>query len=188
MNKNLCFFVVGILATFFTTSAQAEVVSVKVADLMPNSSLLLTSKESKSSNLVAQNNDTQNTSSLSFTIAQITEASYPLYGSWKLTYSVNGTVYKGYLIMKGYYGDLRVSFFDPQTRKKATIDEAMKLMSSSQGLVLLGYDPVYAGTSVSHPTYAADNFVFSVQPDGSLVAATCDDQEQCSYVDMEFVK
>ncbi|WP_290600896.1 hypothetical protein [Anabaena sp. AL93] len=131
---------------------------------------------------------TQNTASSSFTIAQITEASYPLYGSWKLTFSVNGTVYKGYLIMKGYYGDLRVSYFDPEIRKKATIDQRMKLMSSSQGLVLLGYNPVYAGTSISHPTYAADNFVFAVQPDGSLVAATCDDEKRCSSVDMEFLK
>jgi len=131
---------------------------------------------------------TQNTPSSAFTIAQITEASYPLYGSWKLTFSVNGTVYKGYLIMKGYYGDLRVSYFDPQTRKKATIDEGMKLMSSSRGLVLLGYNPVYAGTSISHPSYAADNFMFAVQPDGSLVAFTCDDQERCSSVDMEYVK
>ncbi|OBQ16677.1 MAG: hypothetical protein AN488_19700 [Anabaena sp. WA113] len=128
------------------------------------------------------------TQSSSFTIAQLTEASYPLYGSWKLTWSDNGNVYKGYLIMKGYYGVLRVSFFDPQTRKKATIDETMKLMSSSQGLVLLGYNPVYAGTSISYPTYAADNFVFAVQPDGSLVAATCDDQERCSSVDVEAVK
>jgi hypothetical protein len=47
---------------------------------------------------------------------------------------------------------------------------------------------VYAGTSISHPTYAADNFVFAVQPDGSLVAGTCDDQERCSSVDMEYVK
>jgi hypothetical protein len=128
------------------------------------------------------------TQSSSFTIAQLTEASYPLYGSWKLTFSVNGTVYKGYLIMRGYYGALRVSYFDPHTRKKATIDEVMKLMSSSQGLVLLGYNPVYAGTSISHPTYIADNFVFSVQPDGSLVAGTCDDQKRCSSVDVEFVK
>jgi hypothetical protein len=128
------------------------------------------------------------TQSSSFTIAQITEASYPLYGSWKLTYSVNGTVYKGYLIMRGYYGDLRVSYFDPEIRKKATIDQKMKLMSSSQGLVLLGYNPVYAGTSISHPTYAADNFVFAVQPDGSLVAFTCDEEKRCSSVDMEFVK
>ncbi|QJB45446.1 hypothetical protein [Dolichospermum flos-aquae] len=131
---------------------------------------------------------TQNTPSSAFTIAQITEASYPLYGSWKLTYSVNGTVYKGYLIMRGYYGDLRVSYFDPEIRKKATIDQGMKLMSSSQGLVLLGYNPVYAGTSISHPTYAADNFVFSTQPDGSLVAVTCDYLEQCSSVDVEFIE
>jgi opacity protein-like surface antigen len=57
MNKNLCLSVVALLATFSTTSAQAEEVSMKAADLMPNSSLLPTSKESKSSNLVAQNNE-----------------------------------------------------------------------------------------------------------------------------------
>ena len=128
------------------------------------------------------------TQSSSFTIAQLTEASYPLYGSWKLTFSVNGTVHKGYLIMRGYYGTLRVSFFNPNVRKKTTIDQGMKLMSSSRGLVLLGYNPVYAGTSISHPSYAADNFVFAVQPDGSLVAFTCDDQERCSSVDIEAVK
>lgn len=57
MNKNLCFFVVAILATLFTTSAQAEEVSRKAADLMANSSLLPTIKKSNSSNLVAQNNE-----------------------------------------------------------------------------------------------------------------------------------
>ncbi|MFN6155692.1 MAG: acyloxyacyl hydrolase [Dolichospermum sp.] len=57
MNKNLCLSVFAVFATLFTTSAQAEVVSTKAADLMPNSSFLPTSKESKSSNLVAQNNE-----------------------------------------------------------------------------------------------------------------------------------
>lgn len=128
------------------------------------------------------------TPSSSFTIAQLTEANYPLYGSWKLTFSVNGIVYSGYLIMKGYYGVLRVSYFDPNRRKKATIDESMRLMSSSQGLVLLGYNPVYAGTSISHPTYVADNFLFSIKPDGSLVAFTCDDKLDCSSVDVEVMK
>lgn len=133
-------------------------------------------------------NSTQNLPYSSFTTAQITEASYPLYGSWKLTFSIDGIVYKGYLIMRGYYGALRVSYFDPHTRNKATIDEQMELMSSSQGLVLLGYNPVYAGTSISHPTYIADNFGFSVQPDGSLLSVTCDNQERCSSVDVEAVK
>ena len=49
MNKNLCLSVFAVFATLFTTSAQAEVVSTKAADLMPNSSFLPTSKESKSS-------------------------------------------------------------------------------------------------------------------------------------------
>jgi hypothetical protein len=128
------------------------------------------------------------TPSSSMKIAQLTEATYPLYGSWRLTFSVNGIVYKGYLIMKGYYGALRVSYFDPNVRKKATIDEVMKLMSSSRGLILLGSNPVYARTSIPHPTYVADNFLFSVQPDGSLAAFTCDYAEQCSSVDVEAVK
>ncbi|MBD2626578.1 hypothetical protein [Trichormus variabilis] len=128
------------------------------------------------------------TPSSSFTIAQLTDASSPIYGHWKLTFSVNGTVYKGYLIMKGYYGVLRVSYFDPNVRKKVTIDEGMRLMSSSQGLVLVGYNPVYAGTSISHPTYSADNFLFSIQPNGSLVAVTCDNQQRCSSVEVEYVK
>jgi len=126
--------------------------------------------------------------SSSFTIAQLTEAIYPLYGSWKLTFSVNGTVYKGYLIMKGYYGNLRVSYFDPHLRKKQVIDESILLMSSSEGLVLLGYDPVYQGTSIRHPNYSADSFIFSVEPDGSLIAFTCDNSGQCSSVAVEFVK
>jgi opacity protein-like surface antigen len=57
MNKHKCFLGLAILATLVTTPAQAEEVSRKAADLMPNSSFLSTSKESKSSNLVAQNNE-----------------------------------------------------------------------------------------------------------------------------------
>ncbi|MFM6154031.1 MAG: hypothetical protein ACKPE3_13710, partial [Sphaerospermopsis kisseleviana] len=128
------------------------------------------------------------TPSSSLKIAQLTEAISPVYGAWKLTYSVNGIVYKGALVMNGYYGVLRVNYFDPNRRQKATVDQVIKLMSSSQGLVLLGANPVYAGTSIPHPTYAADNFLFSIQPDGSLVAVNCDDKKQCSYVDVEFVK
>ena len=134
------------------------------------------------------NNSQLITPSSSMKIAQLTEASYPLYGSWRLTFSVNGTVYKGYLIMKGYYGVLRVSFFDSNVGKKTTIDEGIKLMSSSRGLVLLGSNPVYAGTSIPHSTYSADNFLFSVEPDGSLVAFTCDYAKRCSSVDLEAVK
>ncbi|MBD2138483.1 hypothetical protein H6F32_12980 [Anabaena sp. FACHB-1237] len=121
-------------------------------------------------------------------IAQLTEASSPLYGSWILTFSADGIVHQGVLVMEGYYGVLRVSYFDPNLGKQAAIDQYMELKSSSKGLILLGYNPVYAGTSVSHPTYIADNFLFSIQPDGSLVVVTCDARERCSSVDIEAMK
>lgn len=60
MNKHKCFLAVylSILASLFTTPAQAEEFSRKAADLMANGSLLpIIIKESNSSNLVAQNNE-----------------------------------------------------------------------------------------------------------------------------------
>ena len=51
-----------------------------------------------------------------------------------------------------------------------------------------GYNPVYAGTSRRHPTYVADNFLFAIQPDGSLAAYTCDYARQCSAVSIERIK
>lgn len=137
---------------------------------------------------VPVNNNSQLITYSSVKIAQLTEASSPLYGSWKLTFSADGIVHQGVLVMKGYYGVLRVRYFDPSIRKRSAIDQYMKLKSSSKGLILLGYNPVYAGTSVSHPTYIADNFLFSIQPDGSLVAVTCDARERCSSVDIEAMK
>ncbi|MBN3959378.1 hypothetical protein [Nostoc sp. NMS8] len=123
--------------------------------------------------------------SSSYAIAQVVDANSPIYGSWKLRYSVDGIVYQSVLVMKGYSGTMRTKYFDPRINKKQIIDQQVSLKSSPQGLVLLGYNPVYAGTSRRHPTYAADNFLFSVEPDGSLTAYTCDDLRQCSAVDVE---
>ncbi|MEH2385088.1 MAG: hypothetical protein V7K14_04725 [Nostoc sp.] len=123
--------------------------------------------------------------SSSYAIAQLLDANSPIYGSWKLKYSVDGVVYQSVLVMKGYSGVMRTRYFDSRINKKQVVDQEISLKSSAQGLVLLGYNPVYPGTSKRHPTYAADNFLFSVEPDGSLTAYTCDDQRQCSAVDVE---
>jgi hypothetical protein len=125
--------------------------------------------------------------SSSYTIAQLLNANSPLYGSWKLKYSVDGVVYQSVLVMKGYYGLMRTRYFDSSINKKQVVDQEISLKSSAQGLVLLGSNPVYPGTSRRHPTYAADNFLFSVEPDGSLTAYTCDDLRQCSAVDVESI-
>ncbi|MEH2283247.1 MAG: hypothetical protein V7K90_18275 [Nostoc sp.] len=125
--------------------------------------------------------------SSSYTIAQLLDANSPIYGSWNLRYSVDGIVYESVLVMEGYSGVMRTRYFEPGINKKQVIDQEISLKSSPQGLVLLGYNPVYAGTSRRHPTYAADNFLFSVEPDGSLTAYTCDEIRQCSAVDVKSI-
>jgi hypothetical protein len=129
-----------------------------------------------------------NSQNSSFTIAQSTPASNPLYGAWKLTYSVDGIVYESVLSMNGYSGRMRTRYFDPNINRTQVVDQTMSLRSSSRGLVLLGYNPVYAGTNTPHPTYNADNFLFQISPDGSLGVATCDDAGQCSDVDIEAIR
>lgn len=118
-------------------------------------------------------------------IAQLVDAHSPIYGSWRLKYSVNGVVYTSVLVMNGYSGVMRTRYFDPNINKKQVVDQEIQLKSSPHGLVLLGYNPVYGGTSRKHPTYAADNFLFAIEDDGSVIAYTCDDQEQCSAVNVE---
>ncbi|MBN3911441.1 MAG: hypothetical protein HWQ35_34370 [Nostoc sp. NMS1] len=122
-----------------------------------------------------------------YAIAQLLDANSPIYGSWNLRYSIDGIVYQSVLVMEGYSGVMRTRYFEPGINKKQVVDQQISLKSSPQGLVLLGYNPVYAGTSRRHPTYVADNFLFSIQPDGSLTAYTCDDLQQCSAVDVESI-
>lgn len=128
-----------------------------------------------------------NISPSSFTIAQLTEASSPLYGTWKLTYSVDGIVYESVLRMEGYVGAMRTIYFHPQHRRTIAIDQVMRLKSSSRGLILLGYNPVYAGTR-TRAAYNADNFLFQVRPNGTLLVFTCDNALQCSNVDLEVIQ
>jgi hypothetical protein len=126
--------------------------------------------------------------SLPLSIAQLDESSTPLYGSWRLTFSVGGIVYKGVLVMNGYSGVARISYFNYLSRKTEFVDQQIRLKSSSIGLVLLGYAPVYANTSIRHPTYSPDNFLISVMPNGSLKVTNCDDAQRCSDVDVEVIR
>lgn len=125
--------------------------------------------------------------SSSYTIAQIVNANSPLYGSWSLRYSIDGVVHESVLVMEGYYGAMRTRYFDSSINRSQAIAQEISLKSSPEGLILLGDNPVYAGTSKRHPNYAADNFLFSVEPDGSVIAYTCDNLRQCSAVNVEAI-
>lgn len=119
-------------------------------------------------------------------IAQVTDANSPVYGSWKLRYSVDGIVYESVLVMNGFSGSMRTRYYHPSLGKQS-VDQTMYLKNSPDGLVLLGYNPVYAGTSRKHP-YIADNFLFAIEPDGSRRFAICDDAGKCSAVTAQTIR
>ncbi|MEH2231138.1 MAG: hypothetical protein V7K71_16210 [Nostoc sp.] len=138
-------------------------------------------KSADARNALVQTPDVSQSSS--YTIAQLVDANSPIYGSWQLKYSVDGVVHTSVLVMNGYSGVMRTRYFS--SNKRQVVDQKIRLKSSPRGLVFLGYNPVYAGTSTRHPTYAADNFLFAIEDDGSFTAFTCDDRRQCSPVDVE---
>jgi len=109
----------------------------------------------------------------------------PVYACWKLTFSSSGVMYENILQMNGYRGRMLTTYYDQNVGRTAFVEQTMKLTSSAKGMLILGYSPVYAGTTRRHPTYSADNFLFQVRPSGEYLFATCDDGGRCSPVDVE---
>lgn len=119
---------------------------------------------------------------------KIYRSNSPLYGTWNLTYSINGVVYRSVLIMKGHSGGMGTKYFDSNVGRTRVISQQMRLGSSSRGLILVGFNPTDYHTKRPVRTYSPDNFLFSIQPNGSLVAITCDRAKRCSNVDIEKVR
>ncbi|BDA72632.1 hypothetical protein RIVM261_009370 [Rivularia sp. IAM M-261] len=118
----------------------------------------------------------------SYTVAQTIKPS-PIYETFKLTHSFDGIVYESVLKMEGHSGVMRTRYFNPITRKITVVRQTMKLDSTPQGLVIYGYNPVDDVTN-KPISYSPDNYLISIRPDGS-VFLHCDDQGQCSNVDVE---
>ncbi|MGK7920994.1 MAG: hypothetical protein AB4080_13400 [Trichodesmium sp.] len=108
----------------------------------------------------------------------------PLYGCVRLTHSSFGIVYESALKMNGYEGIMITKYFNPNIGGTEYVQQTMRMRSSARGIVILGYNPVYAGTSRKHPTYSPDNFLFQIRPDGSYLFGTCDDAGRCSAVEV----
>jgi len=89
--------------------------------------------------------------------------------------------------MKGPLGIMRTQYFNPQTKRTENADQTIRLWSSSQGLILKGYNPVYANTHKPYPTYNADQFLFQQQSNGRFHAVNCDNAGVCSETRVEFV-
>ncbi len=149
-----------------TVAATSLVASIAISQIPVQSTVALTvsDKFNRSSELIAQTN--------------------PLYGCWKLTYSINGVVYESLLRMNGYNGLMVTQYFNTRTRRTELVQQSMKLGNYAKGLLILGYNPVYPGTTRRHPTYSPDNFLFQITPRGQYRAATCDLARRCSPVEV----
>lgn len=116
-------------------------------------------------------------------MAQVT----PVKGRWKLRFSASGIVHESTLLMTGYSGWMRTQFFSPSSRRTNTVVQRMRVRPSARGLLIVGYNPVYEGTKIRHPTYLPDALLFQINPDGSGTFFTCDTtgKGQCSPIELE---
>ena len=105
-----------------------------------------------------------------------------LSGCWVLKHSASGTIYESMLRMNGYDGVMVTRFFDSRIGDTIYVKQTMKLENSSNGLVIYGYNPINANTGASLLTYSPDNFLYQIRPNGEQLFGTCDDQGQCSSV------
>jgi hypothetical protein len=154
---------------------------LKSVDARTSSSQSPTSVSNPSTDVV------ESSQSSSYTIAQTFDAQ-PIYATWKLTHSFAGFVHESTVVMNGLSGVMRTKFFNPATNKMETVKQNIILKSVPRGLMLIGSNPVYDGTSKPHPTYVEDNFMLSVQPDGPFIVLTCDRENRCSDVEFEVIK
>ena len=119
-------------------------------------------------------------SETSFKVAQAN----PIHGQWRLRFHNAGIVHESVLRMNGYSGIMLTRYYDVNYRRSVIVQQTMKLSSTPKGLMILGYSPVYAGTKTRHPTYSPDNFLFQINPNGSVTFVTCDDARRCSPVEI----
>jgi hypothetical protein len=110
----------------------------------------------------------------------------PLYMCRRLTHSVGGIVYQSTVVMNGYIGAMRTSYWSPLTSRTETVDQTMRVVSSSSGPMISGSNPVFAGTNVRAVNYSPDHFIFAIQPNGQYIARTCDERLACSPVDVRY--
>lgn len=105
-------------------------------------------------------------------------------GRWILRYSSGLILHESVLFMYGSSGEMTTRFYDPLLGKTSTVVQTMRASSSARGMVIIGSRPVYPRTNILHPRYSPDSFLFRINPDGSVMALTCDIQQNCSPVEV----
>lgn len=100
-------------------------------------------------------------------------------GIYRLGWTASGYRYEGLLQMEGSIGQMRITYFNPETNSSDFVDQYMVLANCSQGLVMMGLNPTDPETNEQHSSYVADNLLFRREPSGELIIANCDGQGEC---------
>ncbi|MEM9544211.1 MAG: hypothetical protein AAGA60_32615 [Cyanobacteria bacterium P01_E01_bin.42] len=114
--------------------------------------------------------------------SEIAQQINPIFGCQRLRYSPFGVIYESELRMNGYQGIMITRFFNQNTNRPEAVQQTMQVVGSPQGLVISGANPVYFGTTIRHPTYSPDNFLFQIQPNGTYSAIARDNLGRTSLV------
>ncbi|MEM7727583.1 MAG: serine/threonine-protein kinase [Cyanobacteria bacterium P01_A01_bin.45] len=119
-------------------------------------------------------------------VEQTTKPNEFINGVWRLEFSAGATRHEALLYMKGAKGVMLTRYFGRQSRKTEKVRQAMRLWSSSQGLIIKGYNPVDFETKQPHPTYSPDEFFLQQRADGSIFADNCS-ANVCSPVRIKYI-
>lgn len=105
-------------------------------------------------------------------------------GNWRLQWTGGSALYVATLEMQGPRGNMTVLFPDGRGSRH-TVRQNMQLYTSSQGLFLLGSNPIDTKTGSRFPTYFPDNFLIRTELDGSLTVLNCDNGGNRSPVSVQ---
>ncbi len=108
-------------------------------------------------------------------------------GDWKFQFSNGGgAIHIARIKMQGGSGIMRVVFPDPnEAGGFGKVQQTMHLYRSSQGLVVLGFNPINPDTGNPVNSYLADNFLIRQEFDGSTTVRNCGDGGDGSPVNVE---
>jgi serine/threonine protein kinase len=106
-------------------------------------------------------------------------------GYWRLDFSVGPVNHQSILYMNGARGEMLTRYFDQQANKTQQVVQTMRLWSSSVGLIVKGYNPVYLDTKQA-AFYNPDEILLLQKPDGSIYAENCSGGV-CSNVRFEYI-
>ncbi len=97
----------------------------------------------------------------------------------------DGILHEGKLMLNNRgNGSMQVKYFNSRVNRSEVIIQTMTVQDSPYGTLIVGSNPVYAGTRARNLTYHPDNFLLNIQENGNYLLFAFDGQGTKSPVDV----